>query len=287
MSQLRIIYDNAADNATLTASSTAGSLVASNMKSNIKSRVWRSTSTSAILTMYLDRDETVNAVILAFTNMTPSAVIRVSGTDSNNNVVFESQPILSNPPAPLGFFEWGDTLAENAYSGILPLSVNNFSQGRYSYARIWLENSYTVRNLFIEITDTFNSAGYIEVGKLIAGKYWSPAVGTEVGATEVLSEDSSTLFRSEAGDLWADQGSKHRVISLNLPSLDPVERDKTWQMLRNKSKGLPVLVSAFSNDEDSALEQMFMIFGNISNTAAMGIPYSKKFFETNIEIEEI
>ena len=66
---MRIVADNAADRSTLIASSTAGLLAASNLLTDIKSEVWRSTGTSATLTMSWPVAELVGMVALPFCSL--------------------------------------------------------------------------------------------------------------------------------------------------------------------------------------------------------------------------
>ena len=80
MANLRIIDTNTADiSLTLTASTTAGALAASNLLTDIKSQVWRSTATSARLTLTWTDLRLINAVILPQTNFTNTATMRIRG----------------------------------------------------------------------------------------------------------------------------------------------------------------------------------------------------------------
>lgn len=77
MTNLRIIYDNAADRATLTASTTAGTLGVTNLQNNRKGRPWRATGTTARLGATWAAPESIGGVFLPFCNLSPTATMRV------------------------------------------------------------------------------------------------------------------------------------------------------------------------------------------------------------------
>ena len=77
MTNLRIIYDNAADRATLTASTTAGTLDVTNLQNNRKGRPWRATGTTGRLGATWAAPERIGGVFLPFCNLSPTATMRV------------------------------------------------------------------------------------------------------------------------------------------------------------------------------------------------------------------
>lgn len=81
MSNLRIIYDNAADRAALTASTTAGTLGVANLQNNRKGRPWRATGTTARLGATWAAPERIGGVFLPFCNLSPTATMRVRASN--------------------------------------------------------------------------------------------------------------------------------------------------------------------------------------------------------------
>ena len=81
MSNMRIVYDNAADRATVTASSTAGALVVANLLTDRKSDVWRATGPAASIYAAWPAAEAIQAVALPFCNLSPAATMRVRVTN--------------------------------------------------------------------------------------------------------------------------------------------------------------------------------------------------------------
>jgi hypothetical protein len=78
MPNLRVISDNAIERAILSASSAATSFPVSNLKLGRKSDVWRSVGTSATLYANWSTVESINGVVLPFTNLSPTALIKVA-----------------------------------------------------------------------------------------------------------------------------------------------------------------------------------------------------------------
>lgn len=286
MEKLRIISDNVVDSATITASSTAGSLSANNLKNNKKSSVWRSVGNTATLTISLQAAKLVNGSVVAFTNLSSQSTLRVRlyTNASDSSPIYDSGSKLAAPPKPLGTFTWGEPLGENAYSGEIPLGVNNFSRGRFSYGRVWADKTYLVQKIVIDIFDA--SLSYIEVGKLIIGNSWTPSSGASVGNTSVSQDDSSSNVRSESGDVFVDTGYVHKNITFDLPHLPPDERNYIWKVLRNSSSVKPVFVSLFPNNSDSLLEQTFMVYGYLPSNGNLNIPYYNRF-KTDFKLEEV
>lgn len=278
MSNLRIIYDNAADTATLSTSSTAGSLVASNMQTNKKMQVWRSTSTTASITATWPSGKMINGVILPFTNLTSGATIRVRGytLTTDTTPIFDSGTIFACPAVPLGQWMWGDS----------QLGANSFSYGGGAYARCWLEIPFAVTKIAIDLVDTSNLSGYIEVGKIVAGKWWSPEVNTEVSATTIAVDDTTKQFRTDSGDLMSDNGIKYRAQTVNFPSMLAEDRQMFWNIAKGSGLGRPMLISVYPNDVDYRKEQMHLMFCKMVQSPTMGIPYFDHY-ESSINFEEI
>jgi hypothetical protein len=79
---LRVCWDNALERATsFSASSTAGLLAASNLITTDKSEIWRATGTTARLSALWATAEIIQAVALPFSNLSPTATMRVRITN--------------------------------------------------------------------------------------------------------------------------------------------------------------------------------------------------------------
>lgn len=272
MANLRIVSDNIIKSATLSTSTTAGTLVANNMKTEVKSQVWRATTTSGTITATWTGAQQLGCVALPFCNLTSTSTIRVRGSFEGSQLL-DTGVVMACAYAPFGMWEWGDQ----------PLGVNAFSYGGGAYGRVWF-NTVGVDTLIIDIMDTDNPAGYIEFSRLVAGTYWSPSLQPQ--NVELTTDDTGKQYRTDAGDLFTDVGTRNRKISMEIENMVDVDRSRLWKIFLKNGKTQSVFISFFpENDDDPELEQSYQIYGKISDMAAITAPYYKRY-SAPIEIEE-
>lgn len=253
MPNIRVIYDNAANTATLTASTQAStSLGASNLLTDDKFQVYRSTGTSATLTLTWSAGKPVAGIILAFTKLTSAATVRARCY----NEIADATPAL-------------DTGTTNANAG--------------DYARLWFTQR-TVKKLVIDISDATNPLGYIQIGRLVVGNYWSPEYNPD--DVQLIPVELSTHYRTEAGSLLTDVGPKHKKQTISFTGMGATDRATFWNILSGNGMSKPIFVSMFPSHTDAALEQSYQIYGKLSSTAALTIP-SYRRYAGSIDIEEI
>ena len=268
---LRIIYNNVADSATsIVASSTAGTTTTANLKKDTKALVWRSVGTTATLTVTLPTAQIVGGVILPFCNLSSTATVRVqlnTGLDTGN--------VLAAPYQTLGAFDWG----------FVPLGVNYYTQGGYTYGRVWFAaTSATI--ITITITDTANTSGYIELSRLVVGSYWSPKYNTGYGMS-VVSNDTSNSNRTESGDLVGNLGVRFSSMKFDLNWLTPSDRLQLTTLLRKTGTNKPLFISLFpNNSEEWSKEQMYQVYGKLPQTSDVSHPMFG-IYSSQIEIEEV
>lgn len=269
---LRVIYQNWADLSatTIVASTTAGTTTTSNLKLDTKSKVWRSIGITATLTVTLSSAKIMGGIVLPFCNLTSEA--RISVTIDSVLVV---DNILAAPYQALGGWSWGE----------LPLGVNAYAYGAGTYARAWFpQQSGTV--VVITITDTNNTAGYIECSRLVLGAYWSPTYNTSFGLSMAM-KDLSSHERSEAGDMLSNRGIRYNSMTFDLKYLTAADRLQFTSILRGGGLANAMFISLFpDNSEDWAKEQTFQIYGKLPSLAAISHPIFG-MYSTQVEIEEV
>lgn len=263
---MRIIYDNAGDRATLTASSTAGTLVAANMQKDNKGSVWRSTSTSATLTLTWPTAELLGGLALAFCNLSSTATLRERGyTNAADTVpVVDTGAVHAAAYAPLGMWDWG-----------IPLGVNAYTYGGGTYGRAWFSKT-TVRKLVIDIVDTANTAGYIEVSRLVAGDYWEPDNDAD-RAMVVTPQDTSEQYRTQGGTLCFETGVRFRQVDVPLSNMTPLDRSNFWRIVRGNGKTRPMFVSVFPESDDPEMEQAYQVYGALTDMPSISSPYYQQY----------
>lgn len=270
MSNLRVIYDNAADRATLSSSATATNLDVSKLVTDIKSDVCRSTGTALTITCNWASAETVGGVALAFTNCTDNATIDIQAY----TLAADTTPVYST------------TVVASRGGSATNRGVNYFAYGGGIYARCWFDTKVSITKLVITLTDTNNPQGYVEAGRLIVGDYWCSTVGVEQGNTAMSINDTSEQTRTYSGDMHVNVKPRFRKQSLSMPALDKNDRAPLWGMLWNNGMVKPVFISLYPNNTDQTLEQAHQLYGRLSTNAVMNTPYFQ-YFSSKLDIEEI
>jgi hypothetical protein len=277
MPNLRIVYDNAVKRASsVTASSSAGSLIAENLRTASKENVWRSTGTSATVTVVFPSAELVGCVSLPFCNLTPTATMRVRGYTEVDDAdpAVDTGPQIACGAVPLGSVTWGTT----------PLGVNAFSYVGAPYATVWFAIS-AFKKLVIDIDDADNDSGYVESAMAVIGNYWSPKTNANWGAgIQVL--ESSKHTRSDGGDLRTELGFKSRKVSIDLQHMPPADRAQVWNIAAGNGMAVPLLFSLYPEDEDPVLEQTYQIYCKLSQQSKIAHQYHKAF-QAPLELEEV
>lgn len=270
MANLRVVYNNAADRASLSSSATAGSLAVANLQSDIKSKVCRSTGTSLTLTLTWAVAETINAVIMAFTNLSSTATMNVKA--------------YTNAADSTAIYDVTNTCAQGGVSNVS--GVNNFAYGAGVYARQWMTSTVVAKKLVITITDANNALGYVEAGRLIVGSYWAPSFGVEQDGTSFTMVDMSEQVRTDSGDMFVNVKPRYRKQQLSMPSLNKDDQSKMWRILWNHGTVKPIFLSLFPNNSDVELEQVHMLYGRLVSSPSLTSPYFQ-YRAANLDIEEI
>ncbi len=274
MPNLRIIYDNAADRATISASSAAGAMTPDRLLTDTKSDIWRSASAYAALTVSWPTVEPVSGVALCYTNLSSQAQIRVTAYNYAGDLIADSAWQMACPPKTIDELRWGiEALGLTAY---LPGHV---------IAQCWLAAPVLAQRLVIQVNDPCSQAGYIDAGRLVVGEYWSPADNMDYGLS-VGAVDASKHFRTEAGDLLTEVGTRHRKQSLTLSAMRSADRERVWQMAWCGGIAKPLYISLYPESSDTALEQTHSMYCKLVLTPVMTTPF---FRRTNaaLELEEI
>jgi hypothetical protein len=258
MPNMRLIYDNAADRASsLAASTTAGALAASNMLTDIKTEVHRSTGTSVTYTLEWSSAQFVNAAVLAFANMSSTATMRARGytETADPDPIVDTGADLCCPYQPFGMWEWGGE----------PLGVNAYAYGGYVYARSYFATN-AIKKLVLDVVDVDNASGYVEVGRIIVGKYWSPDTNPKFGLG-IQPESNTEHKRSEAGDLRTEIMPTSRALKMDLNQIaNSIDRQRVYDILFGNGMSRPVFVSVFPEDDDPALELSHQLYGKLLDT---------------------
>lgn len=274
MKNLRIIYDNAADRASsITATSNAGgAFPASNMRTEVKGQVHRSAGTTVIYTLTWPAGESISAIALPATNLSPTAQIQVHlRGDAANGLPVVSPQRYAAPGLNLGLWDWA-----------APLNSNAFAYGGVSKVAVFFERAYFAKFVDIVISDPANPAGYIECSRIVAGAYWEPTHNASYGA-QLNHIDTSKSERTDAGDLVSDRGTRHETLSFDLQNMPEADRVHLTRLIRTAGSTRNIFLSLLPEAASNAAEQDYMIYGKRANSP-MGFDFYNAFTH-KIEME--
>ena len=265
---LRICSNNLIESGRLvsaiSATSAAATLPVSNLLSNMKSAVWRSTS-AAVQTIRIDflAAQSIGMVALCFTNLSVAAAIVVklytNVDDVSPTYTSASTTILnSNPSNP----------------AVLPIQ-NNYAHGGGSMGVVYFPAT-TCKRVDIQITDTGNTEGYLQVGTCIVGVYWEPQYGFDKGETLQIVDESKHI-RTESGDLITDSSVKYRKISFTLRAMNPVDRDAMLSLLRSNGINIPHFISLYANNVDKKKEEAYSMHCKLDSIGQLDNPIRERY----------
>jgi hypothetical protein len=136
------------------------------------------------------------------------------------------------------------------------------------------------------ITDTNNTAGYVEASRLVIGDYWSPTYNTSFGLM-AAPKSLSTNSRTESGDLVTNRGIQYNTMSFDLTWLNPADRLIFTKIIKSNGINKGLLISLFPDAaEDYDKEQTFQIYGKLTQVPDLTHPMYT-MYSSKVDIEEI
>lgn len=252
---------------------TATATPSANLQKDAKSLIWRSAGTSATLTVAFGSAKTVRGVVLPFTNLTATATINVTVVGGSG---YTTGAVLACPYKQ----------ADSWDSSYLPQGANSYAYGAGAYARVWFPTAQSCTGLTIVITDTNNTAGYVEASRLVIGDYWSPTYNTSFGLM-AAPKSLSTNSRTESGDLVTNRGIQYNTMSFDLTWLNPADRLIFTKIIKSNGINKGLLISLFPDAaEDYDKEQTFQIYGKLTQVPDLTHPMYT-MYSSKVDIEEI
>ncbi|MEC4750055.1 hypothetical protein [Methylomicrobium sp. Wu6] len=245
MKNLKLGYNNLIDSATLSGGSWNASLPLANLQSRILSKVARATNAlaaSTLINIDLGGAKAVQAFGAIRTNISASgATYRLRG--SNDNTFATS------------LYDSGTTSA-NAQTPDLILG---------------LDSAVTARYWRLEIVDTSNVAGYVQIGRLFIGPALAPADNYSKGA-EIGYQNNTAVSRSVGGVKYFDRKPGERVFSFKLDWM--TEAEALGQTLElQKICGIDGEVLLVVDPSDTTYNQKRHFLGTLQQLSMIENPY--------------
>lgn len=156
------------------------------------------------------------------------------------------------------------------------------------YPTNWIycfSTSKTARYWKIEIVDTANSAGYIELGGLWLGEAaFEPAVGIQYGSS-LFYESRDLVQDSIGGVIWGEKRSARRSTTISFPNITATERNKA--LIMQKTLGKTDQLLFVMDSLDSAQDMLLQAFpATIRQASPLTYPYFNNH-EMPLELQEI
>jgi len=275
---------NYVDSGTVTATSEAATLPATNVQNIQASRKWRSDDTDeadTILNMDFGQPRAISGVAIIGHNLDSAGKIRIRlGNDPTFSVVlYDSGDVDALPTMeafgvlPWGIFRWGGKPA------------NEDLVGRYVNTPLLLEQLVIARYMRIELKNETNAAGYLQVGRVVAGPAVTPSLNMQYGAA-IGYMDNSRHSTSRGGQTWSDEQQRYRVLSFKLADLPADEIYTAFFDRLDRAKGTFGDVFVLMNPADTTNIIHTSFYGRVSSLQ----PVRKTYFqghEKDYEITEL
>lgn len=272
MANCLLAFNNRIDNATVSGGSWLAGLPLSNVKDPIYGVPARSFDTNLTSTQFLvdiGVDKMARAVALVAHTISLDGKVRIRASESdptmNTGLLYDSG--------------WFDAWPSVYQSEALEWESPNFWEGQYTeeeregltftliksadvnlYARYWL----------IEIDDTVNTDGYVQIGRVFIGEAWQPSINMLYGAGIGL-EDDSEISQSVSGSEDFDQRAKYRVAAFTISNLDVDEAyGQAFDLMRRVGVTGEVLFQYDPDDTLHALRRSFV--GRLRKLSAIEHP---------------
>ncbi|MBY0473722.1 MAG: hypothetical protein K2Q13_01525 [Nitrosomonas sp.] len=279
MSNLRILYKNIFDSysgISMASGSQAIGFGLANMKDDTKSKTFRSTNlTNPKIRATWASAQEISGVALAFTNLIAGSTFQITLYDdpAAGTLLHDTGaiPVTYNYDPPVGFDSIGSA---------------SFAYGGGAHVSAFFNSVSGVERMEIELTSAGNPDGYIEISRIIAGKFWEPNDNADYGAkTDFI--DTTTGVRTSAGDLVTDRGTITRVMEFSTQAMDSQDKAALNNLFRSIGKSQPLFISLVPGNGPITEEQLSQqIYGKFDMDLSVSLPFFQRY-SSSIRIIEL
>ena len=261
MANLGLFYPNRVTGATITGGSWLAQLPATNVGTRALGQVARSTNaatSSTKLRFDLLVSRSLRAFALANHNLSTAAQWRILlGTSSGAGDVLTTS--------------WFTAILATYEAGFTALGVEDGTYQRNGFAVIQvLSQAYSARYVTIEIDDTTNTDGYVQIGRAVIAGGYIPTINASYGLRDSW-KDFTTIDHSETGVLWYTPRRRLRNVSFVLEHLDLTSGVTLHEMQRMLGMADEVLYAA--DIEDMAYTQRYGFLATHRELSALEYPF--------------
>ena len=258
MATLLLGYSNYIDSATLSGGNWSAALSLSNLKNRLLSKQARSTNAlaaSTLINIDLGSAKPVQAFGAIATNISASgATYRLIGSNDSSfaSALYDSGSTSANPQTP--------------------------------HLIVGLASPVTARYWRLEIVDTSNVAGYVQLGRLFIGPALAPANNYSKGA-EIGYQSRSRVIESDSGVEFFDKKPVRRSFQFVLEWLTDAEAYNHVMVLQRLSD-VTEEVLLITDRADDTYRQTRHFIGRLSQLNPLTNPYLTKF-QAGFDVLEI
>ena len=285
MSNILLAWNNKTDAGTVAAGSWLASLPLTNLQNRQVQKVARSTdatATSTKFTIDLGSAQTIGVLALVVHNLSVTATVRITASDTAafTNLYYDSGAVAAWPSGiiPQSLLQWEDdnfwlgTLSANARAGYQSPFINIVA------------TSVTMRYWKVEIVDTTNTDGYIQIGRLFMAPTWTPSVNYSYGAA-LGYQDPTPVDTSLSGAEFFDARSKYRVFQFGLQYILGTEA-YSYALELQRLAGVSGEVLVIPDQADATYSTARSFVGRMRQLGSITQP-QQSAYSVNFEIKEL
>lgn len=284
MANLMLGFPNLTDLASLSGGSWQATLPLANLQTRTLGKVARSSDALAASTTFdfdLGKARSVRVLALANHNLSAAATIRIQAATTSDFAapLSDSGSVDIWPMVyPYGVLEWED---DNWWDG--KYTAEQREGYTWTFVHILAAN-VLARYWRLSISDTANSAGYIQIGRPFIGPAWQPAVNMSYGVG-LRWETDTEIQRARSGALYADRRTPRRTTQFSLERMTESEAmANALELQRRAGIDAEVLYVADPDDTVHALRRQFL--ARMRELSDIENPYFNRH-QTQIKIEEL
>lgn len=260
-------YPNRATAATITGGSWSASLPAQNVADKQMWKVARSTDDALASTKFtadFGAAKQVRCIALANHNLSAVATVRVTfGSTAGGYDIWDGG---WQPAWRMSFDNLAEWESATWWTGT---AGDEYLRSPYAVTAI-AGDTYSARYISVEINDTTNADGYVQIGRLFVGGALQPTYNPQYGLQDGL-KDLSTVDAAESGAMWGNEKRRLRYTSFVLPYTTPAEAAYLHEMQRSLGTIGEVLYIPYPADPGES--QRWGYIGRMSELSPIDYPY--------------
>jgi len=279
-----LAYQNRVDSSTIVGGSWATALPLLNLKDRLLSKVARSTNTATASTQFtvtLSKGFTIHVMALCRHNLSSGATWRIRAF---SDAGFTTQVYDSGTEQVWGAaqdslqLEWQD---DNFWSGRFE---DEDLQGYYWNAIHILDVPTYSRYWKIELVDTTNTSGYLEIGRLFMSEAWTPTINMSWGAS-IGYNHRTQIEEAWDGTEFFDVRPPYRTAQFQLANMKTSEAmTRAFDMQRLAGVDKEVLFIYDKEDVQHLIRRAFL--GRVRELSPIEQPYFEAH-QTSYTVKEL